>query len=141
MAERAHGGCDTGAILACTNRLTVPGDEASVAFASSSFLRCHSTPISVPSRAAQRKLAVAVVSRLHRWCSHDSRPGSSCKVAGVHVWPRLELLALGSPVIAHRCFTTATGPPRTVVTAARSIIAGENSTPTFAMSVSLCSMV
>jgi hypothetical protein len=48
---------------------------------------------------------------------------------------------LGSSVITHRSFTTATGPPRTVVTSARSIIVGKNSTPTFTMSVSLCSAV
>jgi hypothetical protein len=109
MAERVHGGCDAGAILAHMNRLTVPGDKASAALASSSFLRCHSTPILASSRAAQRKLAAAMVSRLCHWCSHDSRPGSSCKVAGVRACPGLELLALGSPVIAHWCFTTATG--------------------------------
>jgi hypothetical protein len=112
------------------------------------FLRCHSTQILAPSRVAQKKPTTAVVLRLCRLCGRDSRPGNywrcSCrnhKVAGVRAWPGLELLALGSPVIAHRCFTTATGPPHTVVTSARSIIAGENSTLTFAMSFSMCSAV
>jgi hypothetical protein len=105
------------------------------------FLRCHSTLIPASSRAARRKPAAIVVSRLRRWCSLDSRPGSSCKVVGVCARPGLELLALESPVITHRSFTTAMGPPCTVVTSARSIIAGKNSTPTFAMSISLCSAV
>jgi hypothetical protein len=105
------------------------------------FLRRHSTHIFVPPRATRRKLTAVVVSRLRRWCGRDSRPGSSCKVAGVRAWPGLELLALGSPVIAHWCFTTAMGPPRTIVTLARSIIVGENSTPTFAISFSVCSAV
>jgi hypothetical protein len=46
------------------------------------FLRCHSMQIPAPSRAAQRNPTAAVVSCLRRWCSHDSRPGSSCNVAG-----------------------------------------------------------
>jgi hypothetical protein len=109
--------------------------------ASSFFLRCHSTLIPAPSRAAQRKPAAAMVSRLRRWCSLDSRSGISCKVVGVCARPGLDLLALESQVIAHQSFTTAMGPPRIVVTSARSIIAGKNSTLTFAMSISLCSMV
>lgn len=57
-----------------------------------------------------KRRSTVVVSHLHCRCGRDSRLGCSGTVVGVCVWPHLARLELGTPTIAHQCFTTITDP-------------------------------